>query len=95
MVSGPLRVVLWVLGGLAVLWALFGLAMLPVMGRMMGRGTMQGGMMGGDMMDGAMPCCGGGMMGMMALQTIGMLGLVGVFIYLVIDSLRRRRADGR
>jgi hypothetical protein len=32
-------------------------------------------------------------MGMMALQTIVMLGLVGVFIYLVIDSLRRRRAD--
>jgi hypothetical protein len=94
-VAGFLRGVLWLLGGIAVLWLVLGLAMLPAMGRMMDGGMMQGGMMGPGMMqrgmDGGMICCGGGMMGIMALQTIAMLGLVGVFIYLVIDSIRRRR----
>lgn len=95
MVTGPLRIVLWILGGLALVWALLGLAMLPTMGAMMGDGMMQDGMMqGGGMADGMQCCAGGmmGMMGMMAIVTIDMLGLVGIFIYLVIDSLRRRRA---
>jgi hypothetical protein len=93
MVTGPLRVVLWVLGGLAVVWLILGLAMLPAMGRMMGGGMTQGGMMDGAAMGEGMMCCGGGMMGMMglmAIQLIAMLGLVGVFIYLVVDAVRRR-----
>ena len=97
MVTGPLRLVLWILGGLAVAWLVLGLAMLPAMARMMGGGMMSEGMMGSGMMQGGMgqgmACCGGSMMGMMALQTIPMLGLVGVFGYLVINSIRRRRAE--
>ena len=98
MVTGPLRFVLWVLGGLAVLWLILGLAMLPAMGRMMGGGMMQGGMMDGAAMGEGMMCCGGGMMGMMGLmgiQLIAMLGLVGVFIYLVVDAMRRRSSPTR
>jgi uncharacterized membrane protein len=84
MVNGSLRTVLWVLGGVAVVWLVLALAMLPAMGRMMGEGgMMRGGMMGGGMM---------GMMGMMAAQFIAMLGLVGIFIYLVVDSIRDRAA---
>lgn len=85
MVSGTLRVVLWILGGLAVLWLILGLAMLPTMGRMMGMdGMMDGGMMGmamGSMMT---------MMGLMAAQFLAMLGLVGIFAYLLVDSVRNR-----
>jgi uncharacterized membrane protein len=87
MVTGTLRAVLWFLGSLGVLWLLLGIFLLPSMGRMMGGG----GMMGSDMM----PMM-GGMMGMgtmmilMVVQLIAMLGLVGIFIYLVVDSLRRR-----
>lgn len=99
MVTGFLRGVLWLLGGIAVVWLILAVAMLPAMGRMMQGGMMHGGMMGQGMMQGGtgdgMTCCGGGMMGMMgmmALQTIAMLGLVGVFISLVVDSVRRRRA---
>lgn len=91
MVTGTLRTVLWILGSLAVIWLVLGLAALPSMARMMGAG----GMMEGGMMPGGMMCCGGGMMGMMAMmavQTIVMLGLVGVFVYLVADTLRGRRA---
>lgn len=84
MVNGTLRLVLWVLGGLAVLWLVFGLAMLPTMSRMMGGEAMSGGMMVGM----------GAMMGMMVTQFVAMLGLVGVFVYLVVDTLRRRRAAG-
>lgn len=94
MVTGTLRVVLWVLGGLALIWLVLGLAAIPSMARMMGPGgMMHGGMMEGGMMEGGMMMGGGmmGMMGMMALQTIAMLGLVGIFIYLVVDSLRHRR----
>jgi hypothetical protein len=61
------------------------------MGRMMSEG---GGMMGGGMMDGGM--MGGGMMGMMAsmaAQFLAMLGLVGIFIYLIVDSLGKRRSE--
>lgn len=101
MVTGTLRVVLWVLGGVAVVWLVLALSMLPAMGRMMGEGgmmhggAMQGGMMSGGMMDGGMMMGMGsmmGMMGMMATQFIGMLGLVGIFIYLVLDSIRDRPA---
>lgn len=87
MVTGTLRAVLWFLGGLGVLWALAGVFLLPSMSRMM-RG---GGMMGSD----TMPMM-GGMMGMgtmmvlMVAQLIAMFGLVGIFIYLLIDSLRGR-----
>ncbi|MGH7458148.1 MAG: hypothetical protein ACREKN_03555 [Longimicrobiaceae bacterium] len=98
MVTGPLRVVLWILGGLGVLWLLLGLATIPVMGRMMANGgMMNGGMMGdGGMMQdgmmGGMTGMGGmmTMMGMMIVQFIAMLGLTGVFVYLVVDSLRNR-----
>ncbi|MDP9349862.1 MAG: hypothetical protein M3P24_12100 [Gemmatimonadota bacterium] len=88
MVTGMLRAVLWILGSLAVGWLVLALFALPSMARMMGRGgMMQGGMMEGGMMGGGMM----GMMGMMALQTVAMLGLVGIFIYLVVDSIRSRR----
>lgn len=81
---------LWGLGALAAVWLIVGIMMLPTMGRMMGDGMM-GGMMQGGAGQGMM-CCGGAMMGIMALQVIAMLGLVGVFVYLIIDSLRGRRA---
>ena len=84
MVGGPLRVALWILSSLAVLWLVLTLAMLPAMGRMMSGGMMEGGMMGAGMMQ-------GGMMGMMAIQGIVLLGLIGIFFYLVVDSLRSRR----
>ena len=95
MVTGPLRTVLWILGGLAIVWAVAVLAMLPSMARrmeggMMGGGMMQGGTMGEGMMMGM-----GGMMSMMATvaaQFLAMLGLLGVFVYLIVDSVRRRRA---
>jgi flagellar biogenesis protein FliO len=32
------------------------------------------------------------MMGVMAVQLVAMLGLVGVFVYLVVDLLRNRSA---
>lgn len=101
MVRGPLRVVLWVLSSLAVLLLVLTLAMIPAMGRMMSGGMMEGGMMREGMTDGGMMggcgMMGGGMMGMMgmmAIQGIVLLGLVGVFIYLVVDSFRSRRVKG-
>jgi uncharacterized membrane protein len=93
MVTGPLRGVLWILGSLAVIWLVLGLAAIPSMSRMMGAGgmtgggMMDGGMMQGGMMGGMMP-----MMGMMLAQVVAMLGLVGVFVYLAVDTLRRRRS---
>ena len=89
MVTGPLRAVLWFLGALAVVWLVAGVAMLPAMGRMMEGGMMSEGMMGDGMMEM------GGMMSMMAAmaaQLLAMIGLLGVFLYLVVDSVRRRRA---
>lgn len=81
-----------------MLWLLLGLFLLPGMGRMMGEGSMMsGGMMNGGMMNGGMMQ--GGMMGMgtmmilMLVQLIAMLGLVGIFIYLVVDSLRGRSSS--
>lgn len=91
MVTGPLRVILWILGSIGALWLIVGLTSLPYMGRMMGDDAstdgMDGGMMGGEGMLGMMS-----MMGTMALQLIGMLGLVGIFVYLVIDTVRARRS---
>lgn len=87
MVTGTLRAALWLMGGLGVLWLLLGIFLLPGMGQMMG---------GGGMMESETMPMMGGMMGMgtmmvlMVVQLIAMLGLVGIFIYLVIDSLRRR-----
>lgn len=99
MVSGRMRTVLWILGGLGVLWALFWVFAFASMG--MGDGGMMGGGMGdgGMMQDGPAPEEMVGemgspaiaMIGGMVAQTLGMLGLVGVFIYLVIDSVRKRQ----
>ena len=90
MVTGTLRTVLWFLGGLGLLWLLLGLFLLPGMSRMMGEGSMMsGGMMNGGMMQGGMMGM-GTMMILMLVQFIAMLGLVGIFIYLVVDSLRGR-----
>lgn len=93
MVRGPLRIVLWILGAVGMLWLILWLIALPGMGGMMGEGGMMGaGMMDRGRMDGGM--MGGGMMvvmvGGMALQLVGMLGLAGIFVYLVIDGLRGR-----
>lgn len=88
MVKGPLRVVLWVLGALGIVWVILWVLALPAMGGMMGEnGMMGGGMGGGAMMDGGMMA----MMGAMVVQTLGMLGLAGIFVYLVVDTLRGRR----
>lgn len=89
MVTGTLRAVLWFLGSLGALWLLLGIFLLPSMGGMMGGG----GMMESDgmpMMGGMMGM--GTMMALMVIQLIAMLGLVGIFIYLVVDSFRRRSA---
>ncbi len=101
MVSGPLRVVLWILGSVGILWLVLWLIALPGMVDMMGQGGMMGGRMGdggagaggpmGGWMDGWMG--GTGMVAMaggVLLQLVGMLGLAGIFVYLVIDSLRGR-----
>jgi len=94
MVTGPLRVILWILGSIGVLWLIVGLGSLAYMGRMMGDDSpmngMDGSMMGGEGMLGMMS-----MMGTMVFQLIGMLGLVGIFVYLVIDTARRRPSAPR
>lgn len=98
MVTGPLRGVLWVLGGLAAVWLLFSLLSLPLMGRMMGGGMMSGETADGGTMAGGMmgPGMGSGMMSMMPMMVsmgvgvLALLGLVGVFVYLIVDSSRRR-----
>lgn len=91
--TGPLRTFLWVLGGLGVAWLVLGLTILPAMGGMMGGGMRGGGMMG----DGATASSMSSMLGMgrmmalMLIQLVAMLGLVVLFVYLVVDSIRRRR----
>jgi uncharacterized membrane protein len=79
-----LRTALWVLSSLAVLWTALAVIGLVGMGAMMHGGMMgarePGGMMGGGMM--------GGMMLYMGLTWIVMLGLVGVFIYLIVTAGR-------
>src|SRR5438105_2650632 len=88
-----LRTALWVLSSLAVLWTALAVIGMVGMGAMM-----HGGMMGtrepGGTTDGMM---GNGMMvGMMlhmGLTWLVMLGLVGVFIYLIVTA--RRHADSQ
>jgi uncharacterized membrane protein len=86
-----LRTALWMLSSLAVLWMALAVIGLVGMGTMM-HGGMMGAQESGGTMDGMM---GGGMMGgmmlYMGLTWIIMLGLVGVFIYLIITA--RRHAD--
>ena len=78
-----LRTALWMLSSLAVLWMALAVIGLVGMGTMM-HGGMMGAQESGGTMDGMM---GGGMMGgmmlYMGLTWIIMLGLVGVFIYLI------------
>ena len=84
-----LRTALWMLSSLAVLWTALAIIGLVGMGAMMHGGMMGAqapggttdGMMGGGMM--------GGMMLYMGLTWIVMLGLVGVFIYLIVTAGRR------
>lgn len=89
MVTGPMRVVLWILGTLGMLWLILWLVSLLTMGGMMGAGgPMGGGMNGGgmgadEMMNGRAMT----MMGAMVLQVAGMLGLAGIFVHLVADSV--------
>ena len=89
----PLRTFLWVLGGLGVAWLVLGLTMLPAMGGMMDGGMIDGGMMGGEAAGSSMNSMSGmgRMMALMLIQFLAMLGLVVLFVYLVVDSLRRRR----
>jgi uncharacterized membrane protein len=83
-----LRTALWVLSSLAVLWTVLAVIGLVGMGAMM-HGGMRGAREPGGMTDGMM---GGGMMGgmmlYMGLTWIVMLGLVGVFIYLIVTAGR-------
>ncbi|MBA3761259.1 MAG: hypothetical protein M3Q37_11335 [Gemmatimonadota bacterium] len=92
------RITLWILSSLAVLWTLIALAGFFGMSGMMGCcGTMGGSMMGGGMM-GESATMGMWMMGMMLHMTLTwvvMLGLVGVFAYLVATSRRSRRPPGQ
>ncbi|MGH7510009.1 MAG: hypothetical protein ACREA0_02980 [bacterium] len=83
-----LRITLWILSSLAVLWTIISLVgMLSMVGMMGGSSAMiyrHGGMMGG---------MGGMMMGAMVhlgLTWIVMLGLDGVFIYLLVTRARAR-----
>ena len=83
--SRGLRTALWVLSSLAVLWTV-----LTIIG-LVGMVGMHRGMMGGQGSDGTMSgmMAGAMMMGMMvhmALTWIVMLGLDGVFIYLIVTS---------
>jgi uncharacterized membrane protein len=92
MEKGP-RTALWVLSSLAVLWTALAVIGLGGMGAMMHGGMMGArepggtteGMMGGSMMS--------GMMLHMGLTWIVMLGLVGVFIYLIVAA--RRHANSQ
>lgn len=95
MVSGPLRVVLWILGGVGMLWLILWLIALPGMVDMMSEGGIMGGGVGGPGAGGPMGGWMGGtgmvaMAGGALLQFVGMLGLAGIFVYLVVDSLRGR-----
>lgn len=88
-----LRTALWILSSLAVLWTTLAVIGLVGMGAMMHGGMMGArepggtttGMLGGSMMD--------GMMLYMGLTWIVMLGLVGVFIYLIITAGRHANSQ--
>ncbi len=99
-----LRRALGVLSSLAVLWTVLALigyfTMGGMMGGMMGMGTMGGqGMMRGDSTMSAHHGMGGMMMGGMVLDMgltwLVMLGLDGVFVYLLASGRRARRAGER
>jgi hypothetical protein len=89
--SKGLRITLWVLSSLAVVWTVSTLVGLAGMRTMMSSGMMRPGGTGetmpGMMGDGMMM----GMMLHMALTWIIMLGLVGVFIYLIVTARRVQR----
>lgn len=78
------------------LWLALGLWVVPTMSRMMRTGGTVGERTMGNGMMGEMTT-GGGMMGMMATQWVAMLGLVGIFLYLIVDALREsgHRRDAR
>lgn len=83
-----LRLTLWILSSLAVLWtviALVGWFTIGCCGMMGHGGMMRGGMQGGGMMHGGWMA---GMMVELTLTWLVMLGLVGVFVYLVITARR-------
>ncbi len=88
-----LRKVLWVLSSLAVIWTVTALAglvgMIPMHGAMMGSASMDS-MMGSGMMGGAMTL---GMTICMVITPIVMLGLDGVFIYLIMTARHTPRVD--
>lgn len=96
MVSGPMRTILWALGAVGMAWVIVWLIALGTMGSMMwGPGMMGGGRPGvgtasGAMVGGATALAGGGTL----LQLVGMVGLAGIFVYLVVDTLRDRSASG-
>ena len=88
-----LRTALWILSSLAVLWTALAVIGLVGMGAMMHGGMMGAREPGGTtagMMDGSMM---GGMMLYMGLTWIVMLGLVGVFIYLIIMAGRHANSQ--
>ena len=83
-----LRTALWILSSLAVLWTIVTLISWADMSAMMSGGMMRPGDMGGmmnSMMGSSMTM---GMMLHMALTWFVMVGLVGVFIYLVVTARR-------
>jgi uncharacterized membrane protein len=88
-----LRTALWILSSLAVLWTSLAVIGLVGMGAMMPDGMMgarePGGMTGGMMSGGMM----GGMMLYMGLTWLVMLGLVGVFIYVIITAGRHAHSQ--
>lgn len=102
MVRGPLRAVLWALGAVGMAWVIIWAIALGTMGGMMGAGPMGGpGTMGPAPAGGAAmsPSMGGGAIalagGGMLLQLVGMTGLAGIFVYLIVDTLRGRSRSGR
>jgi hypothetical protein len=86
-VTSGFRITLWILSSLAVLWSVIALVGSFSMGGMMGgRGMMGGGMMGDSATMGIWMV---GMMMHTALTWVVMLGLVGVFVYLIITTRRK------
>jgi hypothetical protein len=87
--SKGLQTTLWILSSLAVLWTVIALIGLFTMGSMMRGSMMSGGYMMGGMPAGAMM---GGWMATMILHITltwaVMLGLVGVFFYLLTAAKR-------
>ena len=90
MMSKGLRLTLWTLSSLAVLWTLLSLTLLAGMVGMMADSAIHGGMMNsGRMMGGGMLMTG---MLNMALVWLVMLGLDGLFVYLIATRRVPRQA---